>query len=43
MWTPCMLREDIVDGDVAHQGLRELDPGELLGRLQSYELALALS
>jgi hypothetical protein len=30
MWTPCMLREDIVDGDVAHQGLRELDTGELL-------------
>jgi hypothetical protein len=30
MWTPCMLREDIVDGDVACWGLRELLSGELL-------------
>jgi hypothetical protein len=22
MWTPCMLRKDIVDGDMVHLGLR---------------------
>jgi hypothetical protein len=30
MWIPCMLKEDIVDGDVVHCGLRELLSEELL-------------
>jgi hypothetical protein len=30
MWTLCMLREDIADGDMTRLGLRELLSGERL-------------